>query len=289
MARPISAVVASLSLILAAAAAAQAPVIGSSTADPGEIVVRGYPPHCHPRTGDPQDEVDLSAAAAAPQQQQVIRVDPVTGKLGLFPDDYPPTAPDVWQRSGTRMNEYVFRVPPDANPLCIGSRNRLSAGVVQLRRAFEARPYWGKVMRFTAYVATRKVGEVSFWIASGTGQYKVGRKVKLGSNIIISGHFPPTPIRGDHEWMPISYTIGPLPCGGTQISYGVTLAGGGDVWLYQPRFEEVSAREISRHLLHGKAFLRRDPICRHFLNDAKVGNPGRAAQMRDESQLAPPQ
>jgi len=108
MARPISAVVASLSLILAAAAAAQAPVIGSSTADPGEIVVRGYPPHCHPRTGDPQDEVDLSAAAAAPQQQQVIRVDPVTGKLGLFLAVPPGFATIIWPPSGIALGMLIM-------------------------------------------------------------------------------------------------------------------------------------------------------------------------------------
>jgi len=275
MGRRIGAIVACLALIVAAPIMAQVPTAAPPVSDSDEVVVRGYPPHCHPRPGDPQDDVDLGAAAAAPQRQQVIRTDPASGQLGLFPDDYPSTPPEVWQRSGTRMNEYVFRVPADGTPLCIGSRDRLSAGVVQLRRAFEARPYWGRVMRFTAYVATRHAVRVSFWIASGTGQYRVGRKVKLGSNIIMSGHFPPEPIRGDHAWMPVSYTIGPFSCGGAQISYGVTLEGGGDVWLYQPRFEEVPDSEISRHQPHGRAFRNRDPLCRHFLNGA--GDGGAAA------------
>jgi hypothetical protein len=72
--------------------------------------------------GDPQDDVDLSAAVASPQQQLVIRIDPATGRLGLFPDDYPPTGPEAWQRDGQRLNDYVFRVPTDGSPLCIGSR-----------------------------------------------------------------------------------------------------------------------------------------------------------------------
>jgi len=285
------ALIACVALIASATSAiAQAPA-APPAADPAEIVVRGYPPHCHPRPGDPQDDVDLSAAAASPQQQQVIRADSATGKFGLFPDDYPPTPPDVWQRTGTRMNNYVFRVPVDGTPLCIGSRTSLSPGVVQLRRAFEARPYWGKVMRFTAYVATRHVAGVSFWIATGIGKYEEGRKVKLGSNIIKAAHFPSVPIQGNHEWMPISYIFGPFPCGGQQISYGVTLEGGGDVWLYRPKFEEVPDSQLPRYPLHGKTYLDTDTVCRHLIygTDAIVGHQGRRVPLRDDNQLTTPQ
>jgi hypothetical protein len=266
MERYVKAVLAGLSLMLATPDLAQAPTLES---DAGEVVVHGYPPHCHPRPGDPQDEVDLRAAVASPQQQQVVRIDPATGKLGLFPDDYPSSSSDMWQRDCKRLNDYVFRVPSDDTPLCIGSRNPNSPGLAQLRRAFDARAYWGKVMRFTAFVATRHVAGVSFWIATGAGQYEVGHKVKLGSNILLSGHFPSAPLRGNHEWMPITYTIGPFPCGGSQISYGVTLDGGGDVWLYQPKFEEIPDNALPRHLLHGKAYLDSDRICRHFLYETK--------------------
>ena len=233
----------------------------------------------------------MSAATAAPQRRQVIRVDPATGKLGVFPDDYPSTGPDVWQRSGTWMDDYVFRVPADGTPLCIGSRKTPSPGVVQLRRAFEARAYWGKVMRFSAYVATRHVGSVSFWIATGTGKYEVGRKVKLGSNILKAAHFPSVPLQGNHTWIPISYTFGPFPCGGAQISYGVTLEGGGDVWLYQPKLEEVRDSEIPSYPRHGRAYLTTDPVCRHFIygTEVVVGHAGKAAPLRDDSQLTTPQ
>jgi len=169
------------------------------------------------------------------------------------------------------MNEFVFRVPVDGTPLCMGSRKPLSPGLVQLRRAFNARPYWGKIMRFTAYVATRHAVGVSFWIATGAGEYQTGRKVKLGSNIILAGHFPSVPIRGNHEWMPVSYSIGPFPCLGAQISYGVTLEGGGDVWLYQPKFEEVPESEIPRHVRHGKDFLNQDYACRSKLYGTVAG------------------
>lgn len=286
--RRTTAILAALWLLPLAPVAAQAPT--APQPDASEIVVHGYPPHCHPRLGDPQDDVDLSAAIASPQQQQVIRADPATGKLGLFPDDYPPGG-DAWQRDGKRLNDYVFRVPTDGNPLCIGSRARVSAGLAQLRRAIDARPYWGKVMRFTAYVATRHVAGVSFWIASGAGQYEVGRKVKLGSNILLSGHFPSQPLQGNHEWMPISYTIGPFPCGGSQISYGVTLEGGGDVWLYQPKFEEVPDSALPRYPRHGKAYLKDDPICRHYIygTEVMVGHAGKATPLRDDGQLTTPQ
>jgi hypothetical protein len=146
-------------------------------------------------------------------------------------------------------------------------------------------------MRFTVFVATRHAAGVSFWIATGAGQYKLGRKVKLGSNVLAAAHFPTAPLQGNHEWTPISYTFGPFPCGGTDISYGVTLEGGGDVWLYQPAFEEVPDSEISRNLPHGKAYLKTDPICRHFIygNEVMVGHPGKATPLRDDDQLTTPQ
>jgi len=283
------AIVVGLALILSLPVAAKAAAPPNLDAD--EIVVHGYPPHCHRRPGDPQDDVDLSPAAAR-QQQQVIRIDPTTGRYGLFLDDYPTTASDVWQRDGTGIDQFVFRVPANDDPVCIGARDPRASGFAQLRRAFAARPYWGKFVRLTAFVATRKAHDVHFWLAAGAGGYLANRQVKMGSNIVAGGTAP-RGFHGNNEWKPLSMIIGPLPCMATQISYGVTLKGGGDVWFYQAKFEEVPDGQIPaslRRLAHGEAMLGSDPICRHFLRGEPLYRPGAKGKMveiKDDNLLVP--
>jgi hypothetical protein len=232
-----------------------------------EIVITAYPPHCHPRPDDAQDAVDL-APAAAHGEQQTIRLDASTGAYALVPDDYPSADPVQWQRAGTRMDQYVFRVPVDDNPVCIGARARPPAGFAQLRRAFAAKPLWGKVLRFTAFVATRQAANVRLWVAGGAGSPQPGKTIEPGTNIVVGGGQWP-PMAGNRGWTPVSLTIGPVPCMATQISYGVTLKGRGDVWLYKPRLEEVPESEMSpavRARQRGAEYLAADPICRHFIH-----------------------
>jgi hypothetical protein len=286
----ISAIVAGLAMMLSGHGIAQA-----STAPPpldsGEVVVHGYPPHCHPRPGDPQDAVDLTPAAGG-KLQQVIRIDPATGRYGLFEDDYPVTGSDIWQRDGTGIDQFVFRVPASDDPVCIGARSPRAKGFAQLRRSFMARPYWGKFVRLTAFVATRKARDVRFWVAAGAGNYVQGHHVKVGANIVAGG-FQSNPFRGNQEWRPLSLTVGPLPCMATQISYGVMLNGGGDVWFYQAKFEEVPNNEIPaslRRLPHGAALLKADPVCRHFLNGEPLylQHDKKMVEIKDDNLITPP-
>lgn len=200
--------------------------------DAGEVVIRAFPPHCRPAAGDPQDEVDLSPAASG-STQQVIRLDPASGKYILTADDYPTTAPGVWQRDGVRLHEFVFRVPTDGNPLCIGTRSSRSLGMAQLRQAIDAKPYRHKILRFTAWVATRQVNAVKFWLVAGTND-----RPKFFNIVASSGNWK-EPITGSKAWFPVSLTIGPLPCNADQVSFGMTLDGRGDAWMFRPRLEEV--------------------------------------------------
>ncbi len=207
------------------------------TADPTEVVIKAYPPHCHPAPGDPQDTADLSTAGGS-AEQQIIRIDPVSGKYVLTQDDYPTTAPGVWQRDGTRLREFVFRVPKDGNPLCIGTRGPHSLGLAQLRQAIDAHPYRRKILRFTAWIATRKVHAVKLWLVAGTNE-----RPKFFNIVASSGNWK-DPVVGSKAWFPVSLTIGLLPCNADQISFGVTLDGGGDVWMYQPNLETVDPRSL---------------------------------------------
>jgi len=277
---------------IASAVAAQPPAAPPDLSQ--SIVITAYPPHCHPRPDDAQDMVDL-APAAAHALQQTIRLDASTGSYALVPDDYPSGDPLQWQRAGTRIDQFVFRVPADDNPVCIGSRARSVSGFAQLRRAFAARPLWGKVMRLTVLVATRQAKDVRLWVAGGAGGPEAGKRFKPGSNIVVGGGQWPA-MKGDRGWTPLSFTIGPIPCMTTQISYGVTLGGGGDVWLHEATLEEVPEAELSPMMKardHGAAYLAADPICRHFIRgeplyvQAGSKNNLRYARLTDDNLIAP--
>lgn len=122
---------------------AQTKAAAPDPTDAGEVVVRAYPPHCHPGNDDPQDQVDLSAAAGR-AEQQVIKLDHVSGRYILTSDDYPTTAPGVWQRDGTRLHEFVFRVPKDGNPLCIGTRTSKTLGLANCAKPSMPNPIVAK-------------------------------------------------------------------------------------------------------------------------------------------------
>lgn len=210
---------------------------------PADIVVVGRLPRCQARAGDPLDSVDMAPAAARPLQQ-VIKRDPATGAMGVFPDDDPVTGLGVWQRAGTRMDQYVFRVPEDGSPLCIGARSRRSPGWGQLRQEFDATPYHGKIVRVTMWAASRDAGRVWFWLASGReGQPRSSRGADMAAE---SGSFE---FRGSRLWTPVSLTMGPIRCDQEKMSFGALLDGPGDLWIYKPEFEvigEQSAPETDR-------------------------------------------
>jgi len=237
---------------------------------PDEIVIVGRPPRCHPRPGDPQDQVDLRAAAAG--HRQTIRLDPATGGYALVADDYPETGPDVWQRAGMHIDRFVFRTPTNGDPICIGVRARSMVGEAQLRRAFAARPYWGKYMLLSVYLATRDAGPVAMWVAAGAKDPRPRTEADITRDIVAGGP-KPIAITGNQSWRQVNLLIGPIPCMAAQVSYGVQIAGGGNVWLAKPHFVEVPEDKLSPSMkarLHGPAMLRSDPICAHYLQGKRL-------------------
>jgi len=216
---------------------------GADEAPSSAIVVVGGIPRCLPRPGDPLDEVDLTLAAVEPRQQ-VIRRDSETGTMGVFADDDPITGPGVWQRAGTRLDQYVFRVPEDGSPLCIGARHEAVPGWGQLRQVVDATPYHGKTVRVTMWAASRDAGRVWFWVASGReGRLRPSRGADMAAE---SGSVE---FRGTHRWTPVSLTMGPVRCDQAKLSFGVLLDGVGDLWIYRPELEVIAeqpAEEMER-------------------------------------------
>lgn len=254
-----------------------------------EIVVHGYPPRCHPRPGDPQDAVEMSAAASG--HRQVIRIEPANERYALVPDDYPSTGPEEWQRAAIRMDHFVFRVPTNGDPICIGTRTPYASGEAQLRRAFAAKPYWGKYMVLSAFVATRNAVRVDMWIAAGAKDPRPRLESEIGRDIVAGG-FKRVPIIGNYSWQQVNFLLGPIPCMASQISYGVELQGGGNVWLAKPSFVEVPEDKLSpsmKLLPHGEAMLRSDPICGHYLRKERlyVRSGGTFAALPTDADLYP--
>ena len=248
---------------LAAGVTAQQRAAPSGPAD--DVVVVGHrPPRCRPHQGDPQDAVDLSAATDG--HPQTIRVNAATGKLALVPDDYPETGPLIWQRAAQRMDQYVFRTPSGGDTVCIGARGSHVPGEAQLRRAFAAQRYWGKYMLLSALVAARDAGRIDMWIAAGARNPRPVDSKDIGRDVVAGG-FKPVPITGNYTWRQVNFLIGPIPCLAAQISYGVQLQGGGDVWVSKPAFVEVPEDRLSPSMKrrpHGAAMLESDPVCRYF-------------------------
>jgi hypothetical protein len=231
------------------AAEANQHVDGSSPAEGPvlpEIRVVGRIPRCRILADDPLDSVDL-APAAARSLQQVIKRDPATGHMTVLPDDDPVTGLGVWQRAGTRMDQYVFRVPADGSPLCIGARSGKSPGWGQLRQVIDAKPYHGKTVRVTLWAASRDAGRVWFWVASG-GEGE-NRNPDLSRGADMAAESRSFEFRGTRRWTPVSLTMGPVRCDQKKLSFGVLLDGPGDLWIHQPEFQvigELTEREAER-------------------------------------------
>lgn len=185
---------------------------------PEQVVVRAQiPPHCHRRSGDP-----LDAATDLPDRWVTLRLKP-GNKVAVVTDGLHFEG-DVgtWQRSGKAMGDYVFRVPVDGTPLCMGSRTDHPRGGAQLRRQLDPRDYRGQHVRFTAFAASRNAKWVSFWVNGGGGERQ----------------FAQVGWTGTHGWTPVSIEI-EVSDRFPRAMYGFTLTGGGDVWLYQPRLDII--------------------------------------------------
>ena len=195
-----------------------------------DIVVNGKARRCNPVAGDPLSVIRLSSIFLSdPNQQSVVKTSG-SGGYGLFPDDDPLTGPEVWQRAGRGLDQYVFRVTAPDRPICIGSHAPDRKTFAQLRRIIDARTYRGHRLRFTAWVATGDAALVNFWLAAAHRPERISG----------GGNTNNRPWGGSHGWTPIMIEIGPIKQDADYISYGFLLHGHGDVWMYKPTLSVVA-------------------------------------------------
>jgi hypothetical protein len=192
-----------------------------------EIMVSGAPfPLCYKRPGDPLDAI---SARGSMRQQMVVPVGPLRNTL--LTDSDPVLGPGIWQRAGFQMSAYIFRVPLDGTPMCIGSRGAPVRSWGQLRTVIEVRPLLGKYVRFTGFIATRPGDNARVWLTTAT------------STTIMQGDTGGSrPVNGTGRWEPFAVTMGPIRGGASKLSYGFLLGGRGDMWITRVSLEVFDKR-----------------------------------------------
>jgi hypothetical protein len=214
-----------------------------------DIVVNGRARRCRPVAGDPLDDVDLSSGYDIDPHSGM----PVPKYMAIIPDGQASyvsvpnteqiTGPEFWQRVGAGMDQYVFRAPSSDRPMCVGGRGGIDR-FAGFRRIEAAAPYRGRRLRFTAWVATGRAQQVSFWLAAGTQWREKPRQFEVRRTdfyeLLNGGNTNNVPFRGSHDWTPVLLETGPIHKDADHISYGFNLQGSGDVWVYEPKLEIVA-------------------------------------------------
>lgn len=231
MRRPFGLCLTALCLTAPVAASAQVTRGEEVIAPPeDEISVRGGAaagfPYCYKRPGDPLDAI---SAQGGMMQLMVVPTGRFQGKLRHDTD--PVLGPGNWQRAGYEMHNYIFRVPLDDKPMCIGSRGAPFRSWGQLRTVVDPRPLSGKYVRFTGFIAARQGSDARVWLATATSTAILQGDVKGSKSVVSTG-----------RWEPFAVTMGPIRADATKLSYGFLLTGRGDMWITQVNLEVFDTR-----------------------------------------------
>jgi len=201
------------------------------------------PPRCVRRSGDPADLVRVENGRS---DQRVIAPDK-RGVLKWQADREQISGSDTWQRAGNGIGHYVFRVPENGDPMCIGAAVASPSGFGQLRQIVKTTPAMiGRYLHFSAIVAARDAREIRFWLAAGG----------YGGRVM-GGDTHRNPLHGTFGWQQLDVIVGPIPVGAEHVSYGFLLSGSGDVWLSEPLLE-IQTREQVRKIPSLPTTLKRE-------------------------------
>ncbi|KQN36897.1 hypothetical protein ASG37_04255 [Sphingomonas sp. Leaf407] len=122
------------------------------------------------------------------------------GILRLREDREQISGPD-WQRAGTGLGQYVFRVPEDGGLMCIGAAKRKPDGWGQLRRIVKTtKDMRGRYVHFSTLVAARDTKLIRFWAAIGASGARV-----------TGGDTNQAPLGGTFGWRQADVIVGPVP------------------------------------------------------------------------------
>jgi hypothetical protein len=210
-----------------------------------DIVVNGRARRCRAVADDPLNDVKR---ADGPELMAIVPDG--SGGYVSAPNAEQITGAEFWQRVGVGMSAFVFRGPSAGKPMCVGGGEVGTNNFAGFRRIVDATPYRGHRLRFTAWVATGRARQVSFWLAAGTEWRQKppplkGKRTPF-NKLLDGGNTNSVPFGGDHGWTPVLLETVPLPEDADHVSYGFNLQGWGDAWVYDPRLEVVDQPEGSR-------------------------------------------
>jgi hypothetical protein len=158
--------------------------------------------------------------------------------------------PEGWFLAGNRPREYDCSIDPEVSynekpATYLKSKDDIkTTGFGTIMQSFDAAAYMGKRVRFSAFVRAEGVKKngnpawAALWMridgqAVGSG----GHRETLGfDNMHDTG--TDRSIHGSMPWKPISIVLD-VPEGATSISFGMMLAGAGEVWMSGVKFEPV--------------------------------------------------
>jgi hypothetical protein len=172
---------------------------------------------------------------AAPDMSLAVATVPRPTDLFLPP-------PQKWLALG-EQNFELCDAGVDAKMLTAGQRNLSLACKVPvrvfLRQAFPAQAWWGKRVRFSAWLRTENV------VPRAEGNVQVGAAVSaaLGAALYLAATDTRGPVynavvTGTTEWTYKELVID-IPAGAAYIPTGLSLNGTGQVWARDFKFEEV--------------------------------------------------
>jgi len=179
--------------------------------------------------------VNFDLKAPRPDAMPALSLAPVSEPR---PTDHFLPPPDRWLAMGEQDSQ-LCDTGIDARLLAAGQRNlSIACGIparAYLRHTFEARPWWGKRVRFSAWLKTDQVEPKT------EGGGRQGASLYLATTGGPDGTTYNATVNGTNDWTYEEIVID-IPAGSRSpyIPMGLSLVGKGQVWVRDLKFEEVS-------------------------------------------------
>jgi len=121
-----------------------------------------------------------------------------------------------------------------SNSFCFKSINKRFSGEISLKQTCLANDYWGKKVKFTAYIKTRKL--------SDSVDMQILSLAAPGEQQVMSFDILDERIKGKNDWTKYELMLY-IPENSNIIQYGITFWGAGKVWFGNVSFEIADETE----------------------------------------------
>jgi hypothetical protein len=143
-------------------------------------------------------------------------------------------APKGWLLAGSNPADYETGIDPktvhDGHPSAYLKAIHTNQGFGTLMQEIGAENYLGKRVRLSAHL---KSENVEAWAA-------LWLRVDKGSAAVAFDNMQNRPIKGTNDWRNYQVVLD-VPSDATGIAFGALLAGNGNIWVSDPKFEVVAS------------------------------------------------